>query len=618
MKNGRLQGHGRANLNETPRSNNPLFSIGLALLLLVLAVVMVPRSAQAATVAFTSTADFDGGTYTSSAGNRETNSNSCNLGIAAGAFELDSLKGDSFCIDDADADTFKWNLWTSPTPPTVNDRSVASGVLHLDLTAPSALSGSGIVSATTFTGLVDFRVKTEFISSDAGGSTMQPWFEANNEAVSCFAGATGTVDGVEMRILRTGDAATHTVQTWRCSNGALAQQGTNSDVTGNVRYLRILNETARWVTYYSTDGSSWIQDEIVNFDFSGGRYVLVQLTINAGVSFRSHYHFDDFHLAAGTVGAGGFRSSGTWTSATQTYTGEVPSQITVTYSGASATATIDAVSIRDSAGNQLFLDDTDRTSGTSAVITVPYSADLAVDWAARVVLAGNGAGTATIESVSVETEPPPSNDQPPGRTLRVAIACAYNPFTLTWSCADHTNYTGFVPENFDRMVWIYDGVEVASVQERGGVVAFRAPGTTWLETESDHQLVVTWNLRNGGTPSSTVVLHVDNRLAQVGMSLLAIVLFALVIAAIIRARGGAIAYEPVRNPAYRRSSIQTEEYPKGWRSYTQVRHRADLPTRSERRGDLWVLYQVRPATAAEQARTGKKRIGYVQAVREKM
>lgn len=212
----------------------------------------------------------------------------------------------------------------------------------------------------------------------------------------------------------------------------------------------------------------------------------------------------------------------------------------------------------------------------------------------------------------------PDGGLPPAAgILRVAVSCAYNPFVVSWSCSDVTDYSTVRTQSLVRMTWEYDGRVVAETTGLRTSQSFAA-GDNWLKTDGDHLLVVTWELVNGARPRATFVLHTDNRPAQVGMVLLGLVLLVLLIAAIVRRRGGAIAFERVQNPSYRRTAEAVEEYPKGWRSYRQVRHNPNLPMRSERRGNLWVIYQVRPATAAEQQRTGKTRIAYVQTVREKM
>ncbi len=207
---------------------------------------------------------------------------------------------------------------------------------------------------------------------------------------------------------------------------------------------------------------------------------------------------------------------------------------------------------------------------------------------------------------------------PGPRSLRINPICSYNPFTVTWDCLDRTDYSGWLPQVFQTLRYQYDGIGVATASTRGSAVSFRAPGETWLNEDSDHLLIVVWTLSNGGTPSATLVLHVDNRPAQILMAVVGVGLLAILVAAIMRARGGATAYERVQNPSYRRTAIAIEEYPKGWRSYRQRPYRPELPTRSERHGDHWIIYQLRPATADEQARTGRKRIAYVQTVREKI
>src|SRR5437762_12881114 len=53
------------------------------------------------TFTMTSTADFDAGTKSSSGVNYGIETNSDNLGIASGSFELGSGKGDSFTLADA-------------------------------------------------------------------------------------------------------------------------------------------------------------------------------------------------------------------------------------------------------------------------------------------------------------------------------------------------------------------------------------------------------------------------------------------------------------------------------------------------------------------------------------
>lgn len=648
----------------------------VALLGVGAALVSVAPIVAAATVTFTSTADFDGGTKSNPGdGNYGVETVTDNLGIAAGGFELSSMKGDSFTLADADGDTFKWDFaglggCTGGTPT----RSISGGVYNM----LSSGGQAGVVSGHAVSGVVDVRLKIDHISSTGGGKD----FWLLNEP-RCNQGS-ATVDGVLY------DAVT-TSNIWGAftmTNGVLTQCGTNTDVGVDPVYLRFTFNTPTWTFYYSSDGSAWTQDEQCTNAVTGPWYTVFSLS--AGADFD----LDDYHLASGTVDAGGFRTTGDWRSATQTYAGAAVVTVDITYSGASATGFIDDVAIVSSADVVLWNDGTDQTSGTSASYTV--SPAVTQDWKVRVTLGGSNAATATLESIVVttnanptavatasEAEPcigesvafssaastdsdgtiasylwdfgdgatstlanpdhafpfnsiftvtltvtdnaggtgqttlsvPVQNCQLPGRVLEINIACAYNPFVQFWSCTDRTDYKGWVLDVFDRMTFSYDGREVASVRSRGATVTFESGGSV-VHGDSDHLLIVTWHLFNGGTPSATYVLRVDNRPMQVTLAIAGLVLLFAIVAAVIRRRGGAIAYEPVQNPSYRR--WPSEEFPKGWRTYRRVPHRSDLPTRSERRGNLWVIYQVRPATAAEQQRTGRKRVAYVQAVREKM
>ena len=75
----------------------------------------------------------------------------------------------------------------------------------------------------------------------------------------------------------------------------------------------------------------------------------------------------------------------------------------VTYSGASAAGYIDAIRIVDALGATLFTDDTNRVSGTSVTLAVPDADNLEQDWAAQILLAGDGSATTTVESVVITT-----------------------------------------------------------------------------------------------------------------------------------------------------------------------------------------------------------------------
>ncbi len=389
---------------------------GLLILLLMLLILLVPGSAQALTITWTTTADFDGGTKTSSGGNFEIETNTDNLGIATGGFELSSLKGDSFTLADTDADTFKWNLMTGTSTCTgTSTRSIAGGVLDVDVTCTSVNDRrTGVLSSATITGDWDVRIKVDK-TVDLGTTSI--W------ELSLFTGTddfcTGTNDGLHYRDI---DGA---LQAYTCVNSAFVQVGTNTVTPSDPIWLRITRATNTFTFFYSTDGSAWTQDETTtNANIANPLYGYFSVFADGPSGDATGADFDDFYVAAGTVNAGGFRTTGMWTSATQIYSGEVAASITITYSGASASNYIDAVRIVDSAGSVLFTDDTDRTSGTSATSTIPFVPALQADWGVRILLAGGGAGTSISEAVSVETgSPPAGSESAPKGFPGFAISC---------------------------------------------------------------------------------------------------------------------------------------------------------------------------------------------------
>ena len=582
-------------------------AVVLLCLLLAAPIVLVsaaPVSASPGTVTFTSTADFDAGTKSQPSpadGNYQVETNTDNLGIAAGGFELASLEGDSFTLADADADTFKWNKYQH-LGDGGDSYSVAGGELQMSWSSQAGTESASVSTGTAISGDHDIRIKVETV--DEGS-----WFMLRDLDSPTLDYSSAGQDGY----FYVRYPAFFTV--YRVVNGLVTQVGTSTANTAGATYwLRITRATNTWTFYYSTDGSVWTQDEQETYLSQPSALYPGFETAHSNLD-AVRYDLDDFYVAAGTVDSGGYRTSGSWTSATQTWVAEVPQTVTLTYSGVSAANYIDAVSIRDASGNEIWSDGTDITSGTSADVAIPDNANLEQNWTVRVTLAGNGAGTPTIESVVVTTGPRPGS--PPSdsgsRVLRMRASCTYIAVALHWTCADVTDYKGF--QGVLRVEWRLDGA-LAATSAPSGRVLIRAAGETWARPGGDHILVVTAILANGGKPMTSYILTADNRPGWAIFALIA----ALIAAAAARGAGsrrdGRIFWESI--PSSYRSAIRVDEYPRGWRAYRQAEPRHDLPTRSVRRGDLWVIYQVRPATAGEQARTGKKRIAYVQTVREKM
>lgn len=335
---------------------------------------------------WTSTADFDGGTYSESSGNREVNSNSCNLGITADQIELDSLKGDSFCVADADADTFKWNLVTVGI---CASRTVSNGVMTVTIT-DAGFTQCGSVTSATLSGDFDVRIKINHV---AAGTNRQGGICLQDIAANC--GVAGT-DGVWYRNLVATIASAFTL-----TNGVPTQIGTNSNPgCGETYWLRISQSGTTVTWYYSCNGSTWTQDEQATFTNPANMFATIEATNNGATDGITD--FDDFHVAAGTIGAGGFRSAGNWLSDNWEVTGSSKrvGSLNVSHSGLSATYAIDKVELyRNDILRETFL--TDITSGTFTVLQVSEVFESGSDFGVKIFLKGDGAGTPVISSIAV-------------------------------------------------------------------------------------------------------------------------------------------------------------------------------------------------------------------------
>lgn len=373
--------------------NNPR---NVWLLVLVLSLVSVAGTARAGTVTWTTTGDYDLGTKApTSDENLGIETTTDNPGIASGAFELGSLKGDAFNTASADANTAKWNLHSIGICET-GIVSIAGGVLNEDA---ECLTGGnrGVYGAATITGDWDVSVKLD--KTVDTGTTNQWWFGLFSASNSFCAGL--GEDGV-LNLVIDGNIQAHT-----CINTVFAQVGTSTAVPSDPVWLRITRATNTFTWYYSTDGVSYTQDEQTT-SASIPNPLIPYIEVYADSAAEpTGADWDDYRVNAGTVGAGGFRNSGQWTSASQTDTDpELILSIVLTYSGASAANYITSMEILDAVNAPIFTDGTDLTSGTSKTYTVP---DLAPgpNWKVRVTLTGDGTGSPTITEITETSAAPP-------------------------------------------------------------------------------------------------------------------------------------------------------------------------------------------------------------------
>src|SRR5439155_6395042 len=179
-------------------------------------------------------------------GNYGIETNSDNLGIASGSFELGSGKGDSFTLADADGSTLKWI--TSPTgcsPGASETRAISGGVYDIS----GVNTGfSGFVSQFTISGNIDYRMKLQRVSGDTNDYAE---FTMLNEQMCSYSG--GTVDGfyVQDSSADSGGSAIGTI-----NNGAFSLVTAGLTFT-NPSWARITRSSDTWAFYKSSDGSNW-------------------------------------------------------------------------------------------------------------------------------------------------------------------------------------------------------------------------------------------------------------------------------------------------------------------------------------------------------------------------
>src|SRR3989304_1719969 len=131
--------------------------------LVIALLVFASGTAQAATITFTSTADFDAGTKGPTVGgNLGVETVTDNPGMAANAFELGNLKGDAYTTADGDADTAKWDLATG-NAETIT-RSIAGGVLNVGIETLPLGGWAGVASSVSFSGNAEITWKADAIT----------------------------------------------------------------------------------------------------------------------------------------------------------------------------------------------------------------------------------------------------------------------------------------------------------------------------------------------------------------------------------------------------------------------------------------------------------------------
>ena len=331
--------------------------------------------------------------------------------VAAGSLELASGRCDPFTVAKADSNTFRWHVGRYLSGSDVGNArtdiaTYTAGKLYLRFSSGSGATDAwGVISEATLTGDFDVSVSPTRIGTVSGVRFFLGIL--NEDTIS--GESSSSVDGVIYeQFWQTGVGGDRRFIAYSVTNGVLTVVGGSTQFTAgnsfdrNVRIARVGNQVT-WY-YNATGAQTWTQDETVSFTFSGNSHSV--LYTNANALRTPEWNADGFAFT-GTFAAGGYRTSGSWTSPAQTTGGEYPHRISIVASSLSATTYVDGIDILDAAGNIVYSDATNFNAGTTMDYIIPYSETIANAWSVRVNLAGDGNGTPVVESISVTTDPNP-------------------------------------------------------------------------------------------------------------------------------------------------------------------------------------------------------------------
>ncbi len=180
------------------------------------------------------------------------------------------------------------------------------------------------------------------------------------------------------------------------------QVGSDTIAPSNPVWLRITRSDNTFTFYYSTDGSSWTQDEqTTNSSIPNKLYTLFTIRCCGSSSFpNTSVKLSNFSLSS-NIGNGGYAKEGTWTSPnlSSSFNAYKIGNILVTCANASARAYIDKIEILNS-GSVVETFNTDITSCS----TTSFSASTTVTGGnrqIRITLKGDSSASPSITGVTV-------------------------------------------------------------------------------------------------------------------------------------------------------------------------------------------------------------------------
>ena len=343
-----------------------------------------------------------------------------NPNIVSGVFALADSRRDPFAYEGDVADHAFWQQMRSGDGDGNTTMIVTGGKLVVQATDNSGTGrlGETLISKFGIEGDADVRIKFE--ETDPGTGVVLYGICLWNQSDSCdSAGVFNGWYGDEATFGTTGIMYRHiygvsgAIEAFTTVNGInLVGQG-SVGVTCDSCWMRITRSGGTLFNVsYSLNGVSYVQTDSVSIPELDGiepLYAALSASCNACTSGDWTISMDDWNMASGNI-RNGWRARGAWTSPVIAWAGigEVARNVTVTFSGASATRYIDSVAIVSSSGAVLYENTTDITSGSTVFydLGTSYTLQAALsghDFHVRVSLAGDTFGTMTVSAVSLWT-----------------------------------------------------------------------------------------------------------------------------------------------------------------------------------------------------------------------
>jgi hypothetical protein len=330
--------------------------------------------------------------------------NTDNSLVSAGTFKLTPYSKDYFnltSVDYGNSPFWQYGMFRAGTDlgsENLTSNGDVAGQLNMNFVTGSANTDQfGLISLNPVSGDFDFRIDP--IDNKVSTARFQLGFY-NEPVVSYLSSA--TVDGLMYeQFWQSGSGGDRRFTANSVTNGVPTTIGSMTQFTGGnswPRDMRIVKAGTSLTFYYnSTNADTWVQDETTTFSTSSNLY----LSISQGANSARYSQWNVDRLRTITGGPFGYAPVGTWTSPVQTFDGDNVNTIVVNYTGASASAYIDSLSLLSSSGGILYQNTTKITSGTSVTYTIGASDSLyGIDWKVQLRLVG-GASSLTVTDITV-------------------------------------------------------------------------------------------------------------------------------------------------------------------------------------------------------------------------